>query len=512
VSLPAKSPRNEELIVSRLSQERLALLAPEVGRPSYDRAQLQTGVVHLGLGAFHRAHQALYTETVLANNDARWGILGVSLRSLAVSDALRPQDGLYSVIERHGSGVHARVIGAVHRVLHAPTALAQVLDAIADPNVHVVTITVTEKGYCQHPASGDLDLDDGGIQHDLAQPESPQSTLGVLAAGIQRRPTRASLTVLCCDNMKSNGPTVQRLLSQYARHVDRALAHRIETQIAFPSTMVDRIVPAATPDSLAWAEQRLGLRDEAAIVCEPFTQWVIEDRFTSARPAWEQAGALFTGDVRPFEAMKLRLLNGTHSAIAYVGQLRGQRTVSDAMADPLVGPFARSLMKEDLRATVVAPSGFDVSGYCDQLLRRFENPALAHRTEQIAMDGTQKVPVRWLPPLRESLRKGVERPRLERALAAWLHYLLVPRDEAGEALTINDPGAATLVSRLRTAGDEMETVRSALAHASIFGDEAWPEAFITRLAAHLVALRRGGVVALIAQDNGRAGSQQGQSR
>ena len=178
--------------------------------------------------------------------------------------------------------------------------------------------------------------------------------------------------------------------------------------------------------------------------------------------------------------MKLRLLNGTHSAIAYIGQLRGRRTVSDAMADPLVGPFARSLMKEDLRATVVAPSGFDVPGYCDQLLRRFENPALAHRTEQIAMDGTQKVPVRWLPPLRESLRDGIERPRLERALAAWLYYLFAKRDEGGEALTINDPGAAALASRLRTAGDELETVRSALAHASVFGDEAWPEAFIAR--------------------------------
>src|SRR2546427_7216618 len=483
-----KRRTKEEHVVSRLSPEYLSLLRPEVGRPGYDRAQLRTGVVHLGLGAFHRAHQALYTEAVLDSGDARWGILGVSLRSLAVSDALCPQDGLYSVIERHGSHVHARVVGAMHRVLHAPTALAQVLEAIADPDVHVVTITVTEKGYCQHPASGELDIDDGGIQHDLAHPESPQTTLGVLAAGIRHRPNGAPLTVLCCDNMTSNGPTVQRLLSQYARRVDPALAQRIETRIAFPSTMVDRIVPAATPESLAWAEQRLGLRDEAAIVCEPFTQWVIEDRFASARPAWEQASALFTDDVRPFQAMKLRLLNGTHSAIAYVGQLRGLRTVSDAMADPVVGRFARSLMQDDLRATVAAPRGFDVTGYCDELLRRFENPALAHRTEQIAMDGTQKVPVRWLPPLRESLRDGVERPRLERALAAWLHYLVAQCNDAGEALMINDSGAAALVSRLRTAGDEIETVRSGLAFASVFGNEAWPETFIARLAAHLAVL------------------------
>ena len=187
--------------------------------------------------------------------------------------------------------------------------------------------------------------------------------------------------------------------------------------------MVDRIVPAATPRRWTGPPQRLGLRDEAAIVCEPFTQWVIEDRFTGPRPAWEDAGAVLTSDVRPYQAMKLRLLNGTHSAIAYAGQLRDLESVSDAMGDPLVGPFARRLMLEDLRATVAAPPGYDVLAYCGELLKRFENPTLAHRTQQIAMDGTQKVPVRWLPALRESLAAGIERPQLERALAAWLHYL-----------------------------------------------------------------------------------------
>ena len=232
----------------------------------------------------------LVRQKALEGGDLRWGIAGVSLRSPAVGEALIPQDGLYSVSERDGAQVTARVVGAIREVLHAPSALPQVLNAIASPDVHVVTITVTEKGYCQHPATGDLDVGDSGIEHDLANPDSPRTTLGVLGAGIARRPANAPLTVLCCDNMATNGPTVQRLLSQYASRAAPQLVSRIETQIAFPSSMVDRIVPAATPASLSWAEQRLGLRDDAAIVCEPFTQWVIEDRFAGVRPAWERVG------------------------------------------------------------------------------------------------------------------------------------------------------------------------------------------------------------------------------
>ncbi len=483
----------------RLSPDRLASLRPGVALPSYDRAAVRTGIVHLGLGAFHRAHQALYTDAVLAAGDRRWGIAGVSLRSPAPAGALTPQGGLYSVTERDAGPPRSRVVGSVLSALHAPTALPQVLDAISDPDVQVVTITVTEKGYCLQPAGGGLDFGHEDVVHDLAHPEVPRSTIGVLAAGIRRRPAGAALTVLCCDNIADNGPAIQRLASQYARRVDAALADRIETAIAFPSTMVDRIVPAATAESLDLAERLLGLRDEAAIVCEAFSQWVIEDRFAGARPQWERAGALFTGDVRPFQAMKLRLLNGTHSAIAYLGQLRGLRTVADAMADPAIEPFVRELMLDDLRATIAAPPAFDVPRYCGELLQRFRNPTLGHRTGQIAMDGTQKVPVRWLPPLRESLRAGIERPRLERALAAWLHYLREGRSDSGEDLKIEDAGAPALAARLRATPDAAAAVRSALTHASVFGNESWPEPFVARLAAHLAALRRGGVAALLAR-------------
>jgi fructuronate reductase len=485
--------------MARLSQSTCVSLAPEVRRPRYEREKLARGIVHLGLGAFHRAHQAIYTEEVLERGDLRWGIVGVSLRGRRTIDALAPQDSLYAVLERYGDDIAARVIGALRRALYAPDALDEVLGAIADPAVHIVTSTVTEKGYSQHPATGDLDTEDPDVRHDLANPESPRSTLGVLAAGIRRRPARAPLTVVCCDNMANNGDTVRKLLSQFASQVDPMLARRIETDLAFPNTMVDRIVPAATAESLALAEARLGLRDEAAIICEPFKQWVIAGPFAGPRPAWEEAGALLTDDVRPYQAMKLRLLNGTHSAIAYLGQLRGAEEVAHVMADPALGPFVRRLMLEDLRATVTVPAGYDVRAYCEELLRRFENPALAHRTEQIAMDGTQKVPVRWLPALRESLHAGAERPSLERALAAWLHYLASGRDEAGRALRISDPGATALAQRMRAAGDDSRAaVTAALEHTAVFGADAWPESFIARLGTYIGTLRARGVGALLA--------------
>ncbi|MDR6856167.1 mannitol dehydrogenase family protein [Variovorax guangxiensis] len=481
-----------------LSQQTRAEVAPSVGLPGYHRAQLAPGIVHLGLGAFHRAHQALYTEAVIEGGDRRWGILGVSLRDTRVPATLAAQDHLYSITERHGEQARTRVVGALLGALHAPSQREAVLAAIAAPSTAIVTSTVTEKGYSQSPATGELDTGDADVRHDIEHPATPRTTLGVLAAGIRARPANAPLTVVCCDNMAGNGDLLRKLLVQYASAFDPVLARRIESEIGFPNSMVDRIVPAATPASLDYAAARLGLRDEAAIVCEPYTQWVIEDRFAGPRPAWEDAGALLTGDVRPYQAMKLRLLNGTHSAIAYAGQLCDLESVSDAMAHPRVGAFARRLMLEDLRATVAAPSGYDVQAYCHELLRRFENPALAHRTQQIAMDGTQKVPVRWLPALRESLAAGIERPLLERALAAWLHYLARERSDSGIALTISDPGAAPLAMRLRQAADDIAAANAALRYAPVFGAAPWPAPFAARLAAHLSTLRQGGMAALLA--------------
>ncbi|MBB3010462.1 mannitol dehydrogenase family protein [Cupriavidus alkaliphilus] len=478
----------------RLTQRNRCRANAEVRQPGYDRSRLSRGVLHLGLGAFHRAHQALYTEAAIHAGDSRWGIVGVSLREPRMPRTLAAQDFLYSVTEREGATATTRIVGAVVQAWYAPHALGEVLGALADPGIAVVTCTVTEKGYCQHPSSADLDTDHADIRHDLAHPDTPRSTLGVLAAGLRRRPARAPLSIVCCDNMPANGETLRKLLTQYAALTDPTLARRVRDDVAFPNTMVDRIVPAATPASRGDAQRRLGLRDEAAIVCEAFTKWVIEDRFAGPRPAWEAGGALMTGDVRPFQAMKLQLLNGTHSAIAYAGQLCGLQTVAEAMDDPQVGAFARGVMA-DLCATVQAPPGYDVAGYTEALLQRFRNAALDHRTVQIAADGTQKVPVRWLPALRASA--GTERPWLERALAAWLHCLRSGRSDGGQALAFDDPGAPALAACLRGAHSDADAVRQALAHAPVFGSEPWPAPLADRLARHLAVLRAGGAAALL---------------
>ncbi|MDQ0141444.1 mannitol dehydrogenase family protein [Cupriavidus necator] len=475
----------------RLTQRTCCRARAEVRQPGYDRSRLSRGVVHLGLGAFHRAHQALYTEAAIRDGDTRWGIVGVSLREPRTPRALAAQDCLYSVTEREGAAATTRIVGAVVQAWYAPHTLDEVLGALADPGIAVVTCTVTEKGYCLQPSSADLDTAHADIRHDLAHPGTPRSTLGVMAAALRRRPAGAPLSIVCCDNMPANGDTLRKLLWQYAALTDPALARRVRDDVAFPNTMVDRIVPAATPASRRDAQHRLGLRDESAIVCEAYTQWVIEDRFAGPRPAWEAGGALMTGDVRPFQAMKLQLLNGTHSAIAYAGQLCGLETVAEAMADPLVGAFANGVMA-DLRATVQVPAGYDAVRYSEALLQRLRNTALEHRTAQIAADGTQKVPLRWLPALRASA--GAERPYLERALAMWLHWL---RSDRGQALGWHDSGAPALAARLRGAHSDPDAVREAFAHAAVFGSEPWPPLLAARLARHLAVLRGGGAAALL---------------
>jgi fructuronate reductase len=426
-----------------------AVQATTVDLPRYDLGRLGRGIVHLGLGAFHRAHQALCTEVAMAAADTRWGSVGVSLCEPRVAELLAARNHLDSAAVRRGEQVRTRVVGALLGAPYAPQALPEVLAAIADPATAIVSATVTEKGYCGSAATTDLDLDDCGIGHDIARPDAPQTALSVLAAGIRRRAPRALSSIVCCGNMAANGDAPRKLLVHFASQIDAGLARRIEADIGLSDSKADRIVPAAGPASLEFAQARLGLRDEAAIVCEPFTQWVIEDRFSAARPAWEDAGALVTADVRPYEAMKkLRLLNGTHPAIAYAGQLCGPETVAAAMAHPLIGRFARRLMEDELRATVAPPPGCDTLAYCSELLLRLENPSLAHRTERIAMDGTHKLPLRWLPALRESLDAGIEHPQPERALAIWLHCPAAARYEHGAPLVINDPGAATLVAAL----------------------------------------------------------------
>lgn len=486
----------------RLTQAGLAKLPLGVGRPRYDRSAVQAGIVHLGVGAFHRAHQAAYTDAVLAAGDTRWGIAAASLRSADTRDALAPQDGLYT-LNMQGEGSGFAVIGSVQRVLVAPEDPAALLDELCRPGIAIVSLTVTEKAYCRDPATGLLDEAHPDIVHDLAHPQAPRSALGYLAAAVARRRDSGlpPFTVLCCDNLPANGATVHRVLTRFAGLLSPGLGSYVQDRVACPDTMVDRIVPATTEEDRVRVASALGLADAWPVVAEPFSQWVIEDRFSAGRPAWETAGAQLVSDVAPFEAMKLRLLNGSHSALAYLGYLAGHETVAEAMEDVGLAAFVQSLMT-DAATTLAVPPGTDVAGYARSLLQRFRNPALRHRTWQIAMDGSQKLPQRLLGVMQERLAQGLPIDRHALVVAAWMRYV-AGSDEQGHPIDVRDPLAAELAAIARVAGPVPERLSPALLGvAAIFGtklpDDPRLRVVVTKALAALYALgasRAAGVAA-----------------
>jgi fructuronate reductase len=442
-------------LVTRLDLTALPSL-DRVRTPAYDPAGVTVGVVHLGVGAFHRAHQAVYTDAVLAS-DPTWGISGYTQRSAAVRDQLAPQDGLYTVLERGAGAAPPRVIGAL-REIRTPEQDGGPAARIADPRVRLVTLTVTEKGY--RFAGGRLDLTDPFVRADLATFPSPptRSAIGRLVAGLElrRRADAGPISVLPCDNLPANGATVRGLVADFCAALPtrsgEPLAAWIDASVAFPSCVVDRIVPSTAAADLASVAAALGVHDEGAVVAEPFTQWVIEDTFAAGRPAWETAGAVFTADVAPYEAAKLRLLNATHSLLAYTGALAGHDTIAAAMTDPVLAGAARRLMTEDAAPTLTMPAGFDLPGYQESILRRFADPALGHRTAQVAADGSLKLPIRLLGTARDRLVAGGTPQWTALAVAAWMVYVATRRpvdDPLAETLAAADAStAASLVDSL----------------------------------------------------------------
>lgn len=402
----------------------------DVARFDYDRAAQRMGIVHLGIGAFARAHQAVFTDAAMAAGDRDWAILGASLRSPAVRDTLAPQDGLYSVTEKGAKGMRYRLIGAVRDVVVASEASDELHRALTSPDVAIVTMTVTEKGYYRR-TDGTLDIAaveraGGTLYHHLAR-----GLAGRRDAGL------AGLTLMSCDNLADNGGALSASLGAWLDHVDPSLATWFADECACPSTMVDRIVPAVTPADLDAVEAMLGIRDAAAIVTEPFAQWVIEDRFAGRRPRWDAVGAQIVADVRPYETAKLRMLNGAHSALAYRGLLAGFAFVHEAIGDPVIRATVERLIRDEAAAGFDPAPDQDLSAYADALLTRFANPTLPHALRQIASDGSQKIPQRWLSSLAANAGQGRTCPETLAALAAWLIHVRQPA---------NDPRAEELAS------------------------------------------------------------------
>ncbi|WP_447886126.1 mannitol dehydrogenase family protein [Serratia fonticola] len=478
------------------------LLAANAIVPQYDRSKLVSRLVHLGFGAFHRAHQAVYADILAQEHGSDWGYCEINLigGEQQIAD-LKQQDMLYSVAEMSADAWQCRVVGVVKQALHAQVdGLDAVFQALAQPEVAIVSMTITEKGYCHSPATGQLQLDHPLIVRDLANPHHPQSAVGVIVAALAQRKAaeQSAFSVMSCDNMPENGHVTRNVITTYAKALDPALATWIETHVTFPSTMVDRIVPAVTPDTLAQVAQQTGVQDPAAVACEPFRQWVIEDNFVAGRPAWEQAGAELVSDVLPFEEMKLRMLNGSHSFLAYLGYLAGYPHISDCMQDEHYVKAARHLMLAEQAPTLNTP-GTDLEKYADSLLARYRNTALKHRTWQIAMDGTQKLPQRMLDSVRWHLANGSDFDCLALGVAGWMRYV-GGKDEQGQPIDISDPLREEIARRVANSAEGEPRVMALLQMTSVFGrDLPDNQRFVNAVTSAYLALLARGAKATVAR-------------
>ncbi len=454
----------------RLSNTTLASLPAAVLRPTYDRSLVQPGIVHLGVGAFHRAHQAVMTDAVLASGDLRWGIVGAGLMTSSTKDALAAQDGLYCLIERTADAETVRVVGSILQLLGGAADLPCVLQQMAAPTTRIVSLTVTEKGYYLDVASGQLLLDAPMVAADLANPREPKTVLGLIVEALRLRRANGvpAFTVLSCDNLPNNGKTAKAAVVAFAEKIDSALANWIKEEVRFPCTMVDRITPSTTDADRVYVNAQLGVQDAWPIMTEGFVQWVIEDDFGLGRPDWTLGGAVFSNEIEAWEGMKLRCLNGAHSTLAYMAQLTHCDTVAEAMEQPLISTLLDDLWAEVLQV-LHAPSGVDPSDYVQQLKQRFRNPTLKHRTLQIAMDGSQKLPQRLLVSLRERLARGLPSPALTTAIAGWMHFVVkVAHTPDG---TLSDPLACEIIFNAKISLKPNEIVRELLSIPKIFSTD-----------------------------------------
>ncbi len=402
----------------KLSLDTLEMLPEDVKRPRYDIARLKCGIVHLGVGAFHRAHQAVFTDEAMAHSGGAWGIVGVSMRQPDVASALSLQDGLYTA-EILDTLPRYQLVGAIRRACYLRSQLGEILDSIANPDIHILTLTITELGYCFK--DGGLKLAHADIVHDIQCPHAPRSALGVLVAGLARRRNRGAgpITIISCDNLVKNGSKLRDAVNILASYSDAALGRWMALHVSFPESIVDCIVPASTRESRRRTDTALNLEDGASVQREPYAQWVIEDRFAGPRPDWGAVGVEFVASCEDSQRLKLHVLNAAHSALAYMGLWRGHRFVREAIADATLREFVEDLIK--LEVTPVL-TGLDVAEYWSKIVVRFKNPMIDHRLDQIAQDGAAKLLQRYSPLMLANLKEGKPYSRMAAVYAAWLEF------------------------------------------------------------------------------------------
>jgi fructuronate reductase len=471
---------------------------PAASRPRIEPGAAGAGIIHLGVSAFFRAHQAVYTEDAMAAGGGDWGIVAVAPRSRAVVDAIAAQDNLYSVTTLGASGHSTRVIGALAGARRLPDDPAAVVALLASPTIRIVTMTVTEKGYRLDPATGRLLLDDE-LRADLETDRPPRTVPGLLSRGLlaRRRADAGPIALVSCDNLPANGHRLRGLVDHLAAAT--GISGWVRESVTFPGTMVDRIVPATTPSTLALAEGALGVRDLAGVGAEPYYQWVIEDDFPGGRPAWDRAGAVFTDDPRPWERLKLRALNGVHSGLAYLGALAGSGTITEALQLPGLAEVMRRFVAEDIAPSLTPPPGVSTIAYGEEALERFANPAIAYRTVQVAMDGSQKLPQRVLHTILDRRAAGAMPVHGALVVAAWMRFVQGAADD-GRELPLDDPLAERIRARLAAApSTPAGVVEALLGLDTVFAPSLAADAELRDvLVSQLTAITKHGVAATLA--------------
>ncbi|PRY48940.1 mannitol 2-dehydrogenase [Geodermatophilus tzadiensis] len=482
-----------------LAAATLPALAGSLPVPTYDRSRVRAGIVHLGVGAFHRSHQALYLDRLLAAGQGEeWGICGVGVlpADRAMAEVMAAQDCLYTLVVRHPDGsAEARVVGSIVEYLLAPDDPDAVVEKMAAETTRIVSLTVTEGGYALDPVTGRFDPADPGVAHDLVPGATPSTWFGLLAEALVRRRDRglAPFTVVSCDNVQHNGDVARRSFAAYAARRDPDLGAWVEREVAFPNSMVDRITPATTDDDRADVAQRFGVEDGWPVVCEPFVQWVLEDRFPLGRPPLEQAGVQVVADVEPYERMKLRLLNAGHQALAYLGTLAGYRLVHEAAQDPLFQRLLLGYMEQEATPTLLPVPGIDLDAYRRELIERFANPAIRDTLARLAFDGSERLPKWLLPVVRDNLAHGGEVARSAAVVAGWARYS-EGVDEQGAPIPVADRRSARLAANARR---QREDPLAFLADRELFGDLVDDPRFTTPYRAALASLYERGARATV---------------
>ena len=482
----------------RLSRHALAQLPAAIGRPAFDPASVRSGIVHLGLGGFHRAHMARYTHDLMNRrpDSLEWGIVGVGLMpgDERMRESLAPQDALYALVERQEADERVTVVGSLADILYAGRSSTAVLGTIDDPAVRIVSLTVTDSGYCLNSATKQLDPAHPLVVHDLAHPEQPRSAIGVIVEAYRRRMSSRlpAFTALTCDNIEHNGVVLSRAVLALARLRDPSLADWIATNARFPNTMVDRITPVTTPDDVSYLAERFAIDDRWPVFSEAFRQWVIEDEFVGGRPAWEEVGAQFVPDVAPYELMKLRLLNATHLAIAGLGRLAGYNYIDETLRDPSLRAYMAALMDRETGPTLLPVPGVDVAAYKLQLLDRFSNSNIKDTVDRVNADA----PINLLiDPIRDRLGADASVELLALGLAAWLRRVR-GEDESGRPISVVHPLASLLRARAIEGGTDP---RPLLAIPSLFGELADNQSFVNALQRWLALLYAVGARATLSQ-------------